>query len=123
MAGYTRANIGDPSNHSGTNPGGASPTAPNLLRNFPGFAGITKQTNTTNGTYNGFQTGLRAQNKHGLSGEIDYTWSHEIDITTYDLAQVSNPYNLKYDKGSGCARPAQYPQPQLHLRLPQISRG
>ncbi len=101
LAGYTRANIGDPSNNSGTNPGGASPTAPNLLRNYPGFAGITNQTNSTNGSYNGFQTGLRAQNKHGLSGEIDYTYSHEIDITTYDLAQVSNPYNLKYDKGSG----------------------
>ena len=60
-----------------------------------------RQENTTNGSYNGFQTGLRAQNRHGLSGEIDYTWSHEIDITTYDLDQVSNPYNLKYDKGSG----------------------
>ena len=101
LAGYTRANIGDPSNNSGTNPGGSSPTAPNLLRNYPGFAGITNEENTTNGTYNGFQTGLRAQNRHGLSGELDYTWSHEIDITTYDLAQVSNPYNLKYDKGSG----------------------
>ncbi len=101
LANYTRADIGDPQNHSGTNPGGSSPTAPNLLRNYPGFGGIDQEENTTNGTYNGFQTGLRAQNFHGLSGEIDYTWSHEIDVTTYDLNNVSNPYNLKYDKGSG----------------------
>ena len=98
---YNRANAGDPSNHSGTNPGAASIPIPDQLRNFQGYGGITQQENTTNGTYNSLQTGLRAQNKHGLSGEIDYTWSHEIDITTYDLGQVSNPYNLKYDKGSG----------------------
>ena len=73
----------------------------NIYRSFQGFAGITQQENTTNGNYNGFQTGLRVQNKWGLSGEIDYTWSHEIDITTYDLAGVSNPFNIKYDKGSG----------------------
>ncbi len=98
---YTRANLGDPGNNSGTNPAGQSLTAPNQLRNYPGFAGILQEENTTNGTYNGFQTGLRGQNWHGLSGEVDYTWSHEIDITTYDLGTVSNPFNLKYDKGSG----------------------
>jgi hypothetical protein len=99
--GYTRANAGDPNNASGTNPGGESIPIPNILRTFQGYTGITQQENTTNGGYNGFQTGIRAQNQHGLSGEVDYTWSHEIDITSGDLAAVSNPYNLKYDKGSG----------------------
>ena len=70
-------------------------------RSFPGWAGITQEENTTNGNYNGFQTGLRIQNRWGLSGEVDYTYSHEIDLTTYDLNTVSNPFNLKYDKGSG----------------------
>ena len=70
-------------------------------RTYPGFGGITQQENTTNGNYNGFQTGLRVQNRWGLSGEIDYTWSHEIDLTTYDLNTISNPWNYKYDKGSG----------------------
>jgi hypothetical protein len=72
-----------------------------LYRTFQGWGDINQQENTTNGNYNGFQTGLRVQNRWGLSGEVDYTWSHEIDITTYDLAGVSNPWNLKYDKGSG----------------------
>jgi hypothetical protein len=70
-------------------------------RQYPGFDTITQQENTTNGNYNGFQTGVRLQNKWGLSGEVDYTWSHEIDITSYDETTVSNPWNLKYDKGSG----------------------
>jgi hypothetical protein len=74
---------------------------PNQYRAFQGYGDITTQINNTNGTYNGFQTGLRAANKHGLSGELDYTWSHEVDITSYDLNQVSNPFNLKYDKGAG----------------------
>ncbi len=105
-----RADAGDGSNKSGTNPP-RSPTCPtcdghslanaNLYRTYQGFAGITQQQNTTNGSYNGFQTGLRLQNKWGLSGEVDYTWSHEIDITSYDLATISNPFNVAYDYGSG----------------------
>ncbi len=98
---YSRANAGDPSNNSGTNPGATSIPVPDQLRTFPGYSGIVQQETTTNGTYNGFQTGLRAQNKHGLTGEVDYTWSHEIDINSFDNAGISNPYNLKYDKGSG----------------------
>jgi hypothetical protein len=96
-----RANAGDPNNKSGTNPGGSNLSNPNLYRTYQGYGTINQEENSTNGNYNGFQTGLRAQGKHGFTGEIDYTWSHEIDITTYDLNQVSNPFNLKYDKGSG----------------------
>jgi hypothetical protein len=73
----------------------------NIYRSYQGYAGITQEENTTNGNYNGFQTGLRVQNKWGLSGEVDYTYSHEIDITSYDLTTISNPFNTKYDKGSG----------------------
>ena len=70
-------------------------------RQYNGFNTILQQENSSNGNYNGFQTGLRVQNKWGLSGEVDYTWSHEIDITSTDETTVSNPWNLKYDKGSG----------------------
>ena len=101
FAAYTRANAGDPNNKSGTNPGGQNIPVPDQLRVYNGFSGINQQENTTNGTYNGFQTAVRVQSFHGLSGEIDYTWSHEIDITSNDLQGVGNPYNLKYDKGSG----------------------
>jgi hypothetical protein len=74
----------------------------NSFRTYAGYSGITQQETTTNGTYNGFQTGLRIQNRWGLSGELDYTWSHEIDIQSYDNSCcLSNPWYAKYDKGSG----------------------
>jgi hypothetical protein len=96
-----RANSGDPANNSGTNPGGHSLANGDFYRTFQGFGGLNQQENTTNGNYNGFQMGVRVQNRWGLSGEVDYTWSHEIDVTSYDDNGVSNPFNLKYDKGSG----------------------
>ncbi len=71
------------------------------LRTYDGFGGITEQENNTNGNYNGFQTGLRIQNRWGLSGEVDYTYSHEIDITSTDDSGIDNPFNIKYMKGSG----------------------
>jgi hypothetical protein len=73
----------------------------NKYKNFPGYGNISQDQNQTNGSYNGFQTGLRIQNRWGLSGEVDYTWSHEIDITSYDRTTVGNPWNFKYDKASG----------------------
>jgi hypothetical protein len=77
------------------------PGGQNQFRQFQGYGDVNQQENTTNGSYNAFQGGVRLQNKWGLSGELDYTYSHEIDITSYDLNGVSNPWNLKYDKGSG----------------------
>jgi hypothetical protein len=103
-----RCNAGDGGNKydNGNDvcPNGNAPSSlanANLYRTYQGWGTINQQENTTNGNYNGFQTGLRVQSRWGLSGEVDYTWSHEIDLTTYDLNQISNPWNLKYDKGSG----------------------
>jgi len=95
----------------------------NQFRTYQGYTGITSQENDTNGNYDGFQTGLRLQNKWGLSGELDYTWSHEIDLTTYDLDQVSNPYNLKYDKGSGALDRRQILNANYVYKLPFLTKG
>ena len=95
----------------------------NMLRTYPGFAGINQQENTTNGGYNGFQTGVRLQNRWGFSGELDYTWSHEIDITSGDLAGVSNPWNIRYDKGSGSYDRRQIFQGNYIYRLPIFSKS
>jgi hypothetical protein len=73
----------------------------NSFRTYGGWGGINEYDNNTNGNYNGFQTGLRLQNKWGLSGELDYTWSHEIDLQSGDLNGISNPWYPKYDKGAG----------------------
>jgi hypothetical protein len=76
----------------------------NPYRAFDGYTGIEQNENATNQNYNGFQTALRIQNRWGLSGEVDYTYSHEIDIISVDNGGgniLSNPWYYKYDKASG----------------------
>ena len=74
----------------------------NLYRPYLGFGNIKQEENATNSTYNSLQAALRMEKKHGLTLQLAYTWSHEIDVESDDLSTaVSNPYDLKYDKGSG----------------------
>ncbi len=74
----------------------------NLYRNYPGFAGIDEDDNSTNFNYNSLQAALNMSNKHGLTLNLGYTWAHEIDIQSDDLqGDLSDPYNIKYDRGSG----------------------
>lgn len=82
----------------------------NLYRIYPGYAGITQTENPSTANYNSLQTAIRSQSFHGLTYQVAYTWSHQIDIqsgdiTSFPLAgssgQISDPFNLKYDRGSG----------------------
>ena len=73
----------------------------NLYRTYQGFGNILQAQNSTNSSYHSLQTALRMQNKHGLSLQAAYTWSHEIDLQSSDLSTAANPYNLEYDRGSG----------------------
>jgi len=82
----------------------------NLYRQYEGFGGITQIENITNSSYHSLQAGLRMQNKHGLTLQLSYTYSHEIDIQSGDLTstnqqgsggQISDPFNIEYDRGSG----------------------
>jgi hypothetical protein len=73
----------------------------NRYRNFPGFGNINQEENETHFNYNSLQAGIRIENRHGLTTQLAYTWSHEIDQATNDLNGLSNPYNPNYDRGSG----------------------
>jgi hypothetical protein len=73
----------------------------NLFRNYPGFSDITQEENKSNFNYNSLQAGLRVENRYGLTVQFAYTFSHEIDSASNDLAGVSNPYNIAYDRASG----------------------
>jgi hypothetical protein len=101
----TRWQAGNFQDYLASHPGATALTSAQTeaLANYPGWAGITQETNMATASYNSFQTGLRQENKHGLTFEADYTYSHEIDtiLGGAELDSVSNPWNLKYDKGSG----------------------
>jgi len=73
----------------------------NLYRIFPGFSNINQEENETNFGYNSLQAGVRLENRHGLTTQVAYTWSHEIDEVSNDLNGLSNPFNAKYDRASG----------------------
>jgi hypothetical protein len=72
----------------------------NLYRIFPGYAGITQEENETNFNYNSLQAGFRVENRHGLTTQVAYTWSHLMSIVANDLNLISNPFNAAYDWGS-----------------------
>jgi hypothetical protein len=73
---------------------------PNAYRIFPGFANINQEENETNFNYNSLQVGVRVENRHGLTTQVAYTWSHLMSIVANDLNGISNPFNTKYDYGS-----------------------
>jgi hypothetical protein len=73
----------------------------NIYRIYPGFSSIQQEENETNSNYNSLQIGVRMDNKHGITTQIAYTYSHEIDEVSYDLNSISNPFDAKYDRGSG----------------------
>jgi Carboxypeptidase regulatory-like domain len=73
----------------------------NLYRIFPGFSSIQQEENETNFNYNSLQIGVRMENQHGLTTQVAYTYSHEIDEVTNDLGSLSNPFDPAYDRASG----------------------
>ena len=82
----------------------------NLYRPFSGFSNILQEETATNASYHSLQAAFRMENRHGFTLQLAYTWSHEIDIMSADLTTdnlagsgggISNPYNYRYDRGSG----------------------
>ncbi len=82
------------------NPGQPISGNANYYRTFQGFGNILQSQNSVNGSYHSLQTALRMQQRHGLSLQVAYTYSHAIDVQSNDLKNASNPYNLNYDRGS-----------------------
>jgi hypothetical protein len=73
----------------------------NLYRIFPGYSTITQEENQTNFNYNAFQAGVRMENRYGVTLQLAYTYSHELDEVSNDLNGLSNPFKASYDYGSG----------------------
>jgi len=72
----------------------------NLYRQYPGYANINQEENETNFNYNSLQAGVRIENRHGLTTQVAYTWSHLLSVVANDLNGLSNPFNAHYDFGS-----------------------
>ena len=94
---------------AGADPCPNIPSNANLYRPYSGFSNIVQEQNSLNANYNSLQAMLRMENRHGLTLQFAYTWSHEIDVQSADLttaneagtSTISDPYNYRYDRGSG----------------------
>jgi hypothetical protein len=97
-------------------------------RTYAGFGTINLQSNPATGTYNSLQVGLRQQEKHNLSYGVYYTWSHQIDSTPGSVDVDNNnpsydPWNLKYDKGSGSLDRRQILNINYEYKLPLFANA
>lgn len=72
---------------------------PDLDRPYLGFGNITLGETATTSSYHSLQVNLRVESRHGLTGQIAYTWSHSIDYLSGDFAQMSNPFDRRFDRG------------------------
>ncbi len=65
-----------------------APSMPTCIESIPGFSGIKQEENETNFNYNSLQAGIRFENKHGLTTQFSYTWSHNISIVSNDSERL-----------------------------------
>ncbi|GAA3765935.1 TonB-dependent receptor [Terriglobus aquaticus] len=87
------------------NPNAASTTPVQLLRpyyrQFPNFGAINQVESIANGNYNGLQATLRSNRWHGLTAQVNYTWSHSLDtMTQYRARLPQDSRNFKAEYGN-----------------------
>ena len=69
---------------------------------FPNYGGINQLNSIGTSNYNALQTTLKLRSWHGLSGQISYTWAHELDeVSEYRGALPLDSTNLKAEYGNG----------------------
>jgi Carboxypeptidase regulatory-like domain len=74
---------------------------PNRNRIFPGFADVNVTEAATGANYQSLQIGLRMEAARDLTLQGSYTWSHELDYVSGDLDALSNPFDRRFNYGSG----------------------
>jgi len=74
---------------------------PNRNRIYPGFADIRVTEAATGSNYNSLQAGVRVEAMRGLTLQGSYTWSHELDYVSGDLSDINNPFDRRFNYGSG----------------------
>jgi hypothetical protein len=108
----------------GGNCGYKGPTYnPNLDRNYPGFSTIIDQSIGTSSIYNSLQVSLLIHARKGLNISGAYTYSHSIDYGSQDLALISDPYNIEYDRGNSDFDRRHIAEFSYYYALPFFNKG
>jgi len=66
------------------------------------FGNIRNLYNEAISNYDGLTVAFTQRMHHGLSAQLNYTWSHSLDMSPYATGggQIVNPYNLRSDYGT-----------------------
>jgi Carboxypeptidase regulatory-like domain/TonB dependent receptor len=68
---------------------------------FPAFGVIDEARSNLGSIYHSLQTTLQVQNWHGLTSQLNYTWSHALDYETGLLPYLpQNPYDERAEYGN-----------------------
>lgn len=68
---------------------------------FPTFGAINQVESIGNGNYNALQANIRTNRWHGLTAQVNYTWSHSLDdMTQYRARLPQDSRNFKADYGN-----------------------
>jgi len=91
---------------------------------YPNFGAINQLNSIGTSNYNALQTTLRTRAWHGLSSQLGYTWSHNLDeITAYRGVIPFDSYNLKADYGNSDFDTRHTFTGTLSWEVPGSSRG
>jgi hypothetical protein len=71
---------------------------------FPQYRHITQLNNDSYSNYNSLQTALKFRGFHGLTGQVNFTWSKVLDTGSSNrgfdfLTHAQNPYDVDYNYG------------------------
>lgn len=104
----------------------------NLVRPFPGLAGIRFEENAASSNFNSLQIAVNRRFSRGFSYSAAYTWSKALGVSSAD-ADFVNPYNtrlydyrlLNFDRTHSFVVTYVYEAPKLGRRLGDtwLSRG
>ncbi len=110
------------------NPNAASTTPIQSQRpyytQFPNYGAINQVESIANGNYNALQTNLRTNQWHGLTAQVNYTWSHSLDdMTQYRARLPQDSRNFKGDYGNSDYDTRHSLNGAVSYDLPRLGRG
>ena len=91
---------------------------------FPTFGAINQVETIANGNYNALQTNVRTNQWHGLTAQVNYTWSHSLDdMTQYRARLPQDSRNLKADYGNSDYDTRNSFNGAVSYDIPRLGRG
>ena len=70
---------------------------------YPNFSTITEDTSLGTASYNSLQVGIEKQISHGLELQSNFTWSKDLDISSWGNisfhSNLPNPFDIGFNRG------------------------